>query len=125
MLASATGADKAELEGVADALPLGDAPGGAGVVDGVGVRVGLARFDDDREGGLEEDAVTDADEPAVSELVGVGVGVRDGERVGVSAVPSDAGATRSAVHDGGSAREGSLQFGVLQNRIRISNRYGL
>ncbi len=80
-LASTTGTESVEPEEDTDGLPLSDSPDGAGVDDGVGVPVGLARLEDESEFDRDGDAVLDADTPRVSALVGVPVGVRVGERV--------------------------------------------
>jgi hypothetical protein len=76
-LARTTGTESVELDEETDGLPLSDAPDGAGVADGVGVPVGLARFEEEREFDRDADAVADADAPRVSAAVGVREGVRE------------------------------------------------
>lgn len=71
-------------EGEIEGLPLGEAPTGGGVVEGVGVPVGLARLEEENEGERETEAVLEALALALSAAVGVRVGVREDEPVAVS-----------------------------------------
>ena len=69
-----------------EGLPLRVFPEGSGVREGVGDLVGLARLEEEKEGDLEIEAVTEGEAPVDKVAVGVPVGVRGGEGVGESEV---------------------------------------
>ncbi len=69
--------------GEKEGLPLGDAPCGMGVGEGVGVLVGEARLERVPEGNTDSVEVAEGDAPGVRDAVGVPVPLRVPERVGV------------------------------------------